>query len=303
MRFFGSTLLVLGVLTLRAVTGTPAVAQLQLHPAGAVAARPTVRAQIPGRLQAEGRPVPRRALSPAPKTPATKAYAPKSMAGLRSSPDLASLAGQDLMQNGHQGLMRISKQADGYVISALVLHGADMSDPDKSCMVKLHLIQPLPLQSLANQDGAARYTVGFPACPFSFDVLHRSVLVHKMPQACVFSQADCATRPQGLWGPDSATLGPKQAAANDRARGAAERRMRTLFVMLMRAIRGTVARDHLARDQARFTTHRVMVCRSYARDAVEDFCALRLTEARGMALDAALVQAHAAQERSKRTHR
>ncbi len=207
------------------------------------------------------------------------------------------------MQNGHQGLMRISRLADGFAISALALHGSAISDPDTSCVVKLDLSRPLPLESVANQEGAARYKVGFPACPFSFDVLHRSVLVHNMPKACVFKQADCATQPHGLWGPNAATLGPKQAEANDNARGAAERRMRTLFVMLMHRTRHVSERDQLASQQAHFTTRRVMVCRTYARDVVEDFCALRLTEARVMALDAELMRAQRAHGRAKMPQR
>ena len=297
MRFSWRILLVLSVLTLRAAPAMPAFAQLQLHPSGSIPVGPVVREQVPGSAQVQGRPTLRRPLSTAPKTAAQKPVAHLSM-----SLDLSSLAEQDLMQNGYQGLMHISKQGDGFVLAALSLPGADISNPDKSCTVKLHLAQSLPLQSMTNQDGVASYTVGFPACPFSFDVLHRSVLVHKMSKACVFSQVDCATHPEGLWGPNAATLGPIQAAANDRARGVAERRMRTLFVMLMHATRGQVARNQLASEQARFTTHRVMVCRTYAQDAVEDFCALRLTEARAMALDAALVRAHEPHERAKMKH-
>lgn len=220
---------------------------------------------------------------------------------------IASLIGQDMLLDGAEGMMRIAKasgaQADShFVVSALALPGTDLSDPDKVCVVKLHLVQPLALHAIVNEAGLTRYALDYKACPLQFDVLHRSVLVHPMAKACVFREVDCAAHPRGLWGPDVRTFGPVQAVANDRARGVIERRMRTLFVMLMHRTRGTTARNQLASDQAHFTTHRVMVCRNYARDAVEDFCALRLTEARVMALDAALVRAQAAHRRAKMPH-
>ncbi|MBV1705736.1 MAG: hypothetical protein KGQ37_00855 [Hyphomicrobiales bacterium] len=266
------------------MTGLAAHAQMQLHP-DTGPSHPAARARRPG-LGAH------RA-----QHAATSRFAGTSIAGL---------AGEELMRNGDEGMMRIirigkAKAAGNFAIAALSLPGIHISDPDKTCVVTLPLGQPLALHAIANDVGLERYGVDYPACPLQFDVLQRSVLVRGKPKACTFQKFDCVAHPRGLWGPDARSFGPAQAAADDSARGYAERRMRTLFVMLMHRTHGNRARDQLASDQAQFTTHRVMVCRNYARDAVEDFCALRLTEARIMALDAALVRAGAGHARAKMT--
>ena len=270
-------------------TSLAAHAQMQLHPAPGNPAPTPTQSQRPGR-----------------KSPAINAVA-RPVASRMPANDITNLVGQDMLRDGNLGMMRIVKVEDGetspsFAVSALALPGFDMTDPDKICVVKLHFPQPLALHSVANEAGMTRYALDFKDCPLQFDVLHRSVLVHRMPKACIFQQVNCAAHPHGLWGPDARTLGPAQAAANDRTRGVNERRMRTLFVMLMHLTHGTKARNQLASEQAHFTTHRVMVCRNYARDAVEDFCALRLTEARVMTLNAALVRAQAAHRRAKMPH-
>ncbi|MGH6868730.1 MAG: hypothetical protein ACREDA_07665, partial [Methylocella sp.] len=83
-------------------------------------------------------------------------------------------------------------------------------------------------------------------------------------------------------------FGPDQTKQLERERGRAESAMLARFhALLTSAGKDKEAIKQIAGEQAGFSSEREVICRKYVREDVHGFCALRITQARALALQAA----------------
>lgn len=245
------------------LTCRPAAAQLMLP--GAVEAQPPAREGIaPNAVQ---------------KTPKPLRVPP---------PSDAAIVGRELLRDGADGAMIFQAGPGGLEIAKLALPGEAVLHPGGKCQVDLAKDGPIQIKYAGRPKGVSRYEVTIEACPFSLEVLEGAVLVTRPAKACDVAASECRPDPAGLWGPRGDGIGPDQVKQLELDRGRAESAMRANFRALLAAAgKDKEAIKRIAGEQAGFSSEREMICRSYLREDVHGFCALRLTQARALGLQAA----------------
>ncbi|VTZ48451.1 conserved exported hypothetical protein [Methylocella tundrae] len=234
------------------------------------------------------------ALQAAPEGPATPN--PGGAGQARPKPVVAKPPGEetiidrDLLRDGSQGLIAFQRAAGkGLEIKALSMAGEQITHPGEACRIDVIAGDPIEARPLGKPKGLLRYGVDIEACPFSFDVYEGAVLIAHEGKACDFVAADCRVDPSGFWGPAGSSFDDKQVKQFESARGRAEASMRAQFHALVASLgKDKDAVKKIASEQAGFSSEREVACRNYAREDVHGFCALRLTQGRGFALQAAL---------------
>jgi hypothetical protein len=120
-------------------------------------------------------------------------------------------------------------------------------------------------------------------------VLDGAILATNEGKACEIKEADCRADPSGLWGMGETDFDPKKADEMLGARAKVEKTVRGNFRALYdRNKKDQALAEFIVREQAGFSSWREEVCRSYAKESEFGYCALRLTEARAIALSAQL---------------
>jgi hypothetical protein len=254
---------------------------------------------LPGALQAQPSPDGKTAPGAGPKTPRT--------AGLKAASE-ETVAGRELLQNGGSGSLVFDLlPGNGLEITKLSLSGESLSHRAEECRVDIIGTGPITAKFTGRPRGASHYDVEIEACPFSFDVLEGAVLVSSKNGRCDFAVADCKVDPAGLWGPSGNSFGPSQTKGLESERGRAEANMRANFrALLASAGKDKEAIKRFARDQAGFSSERETICRKYLREDEHGFCALRITQARALDLEAAageLAKKHAAAKQASQQAR
>jgi hypothetical protein len=204
-------------------------------------------------------------------------------------PSESTLLGRDLVRDGATGMMVFRTVAGkGLEISNLSLAGEEVGKPGAPCRVDVVANRAIEATFEGRSTaGLSRYAVQIEACPFAFEVLEGAVLVERDPKTCTFAAAGCLVDPTGLWGPRGDAIEARQIEQFERARAKAEANMRESFrALVARAGKDKDAVKDIAGEQAGFSAARSMACSTYAGEAVHGFCALRLTEARAVALQA-----------------
>jgi hypothetical protein len=244
-----------------------------------------VRAQLllPGALQAS----PSISGNPAPNPSGAVPGKPKP-AKLKP-PSAETVVGRELSRDGFAGTIAFqSASGNGIEITRLSLAGEEISHPGEPCRVDVVADAPIQTRIASRPNGVSHYEVEIEACPFSFDVLDGAVNVTRVPPACDFPAANCRATMAGLWGPPGNSFGPDQVKQLERDRGHAESLMRTEFrALLTNAGKDKDAIKKIASEQAGFSSERDVICRNYSGEEVHGFCALRITQARALALQAA----------------
>ena len=243
-----------------------------------------VRAQLmlPGALQASPSAADKAAPNPAGAAPRQ----PKP-AGLKP-PSEETIFGQELSRDGFAGIIAFQRGSNkGLEITRLSIAGEEISHPGEQCQVDV-AGTPIQTRFAGRPNGVSRYEVELETCPFSLDVLEGAVLVTRAPRTCDFRAADCRADPAGLWGPPGNTIGPDQTKQLERERGRLESAMLAKFhALLTSAGKDKEAIKQIASEQAGFSSEREVICRNYLREDIHGFCALRITQARALALEAA----------------
>ena len=205
-------------------------------------------------------------------------------------PPESTITGLELARDGVAGTIAFgSAPGKGIEITHLSLAGEAISHPGEQCRVDVVSDTPIQTTFAGRPNGVSRYEVNIEACPFSFDVLDGAVMVSRVPPACDFAAADCRAALAGFWGPPGNSFGPDQIKQLERERGLAESSMRAEFrALLANAGKDKAAIKKIAGEQAGFSSERDVTCRNYAGEDVHGFCALRVTQARALALQTAL---------------
>jgi hypothetical protein len=244
-----------------------------------------VRAQLmlPGALQASPSTADKAAPNPAGAAPGQ----PK-LAGLKP-PSEETIFGQELSRDGFAGIIAFQRgSGKGLEITRLSIVGEEISHPGKQCQVEVVAGAPIQTSFAGRPNGISRYEVEIETCPFSLNVLEGAVLVTRTPQTCDFRAADCRVDPAGLWGPPGNAIGPDQTKQLERERGRVVSAMLAKFrALLTSAAKDKEAIKQIASEQAGFSSEREVICRNYLREDIHGFCALRITQARALALQAA----------------
>lgn len=243
------------------------------------------RAQLllPGAIQASPSPAGNAAQNPAGAMPGK----PKP-AGLKP-PSEETIFGHELSRDGFAGAIAFQRgPGKGIEITRLSLAGEEISHPGRQCRVDIVADTPIQTRSAGRPNGVFHYEVDIAACPFAFDVLDGAVIVVRVPPSCDFPAADCRAVPAGFWGPSASSFGPDQVKQFERERGQAESLMRAAFrARLTNAGKDKDAIKKIASEQAGFSSERDVTCRNYPGEDVHGFCALRITQARALTLQAA----------------
>jgi hypothetical protein len=221
-----------------------------------------------------------------------------------SLPGVETVIGRDLLLSGANGLLRLSGQAGSLQIERFTMLGEVISDPKQLCLIDVRGETAILTEDLGRPEGLQRFAAEIPACPFEFDILNGAVLVSRQLQACVFKAADCQANPEGLWGPDGASL-TTDTKAKKEARARAEAKMSAIYQALTSRLNDQSKADTLTDDQSRFLSDRDETCRGYSHEDEHGFCALRLTEARATLLKARLddLPQDASLNRNSKRHR
>ena len=254
----------------------PVSASAQLALPGAVAApTPEGHATAPPKAAAPADRKPREFLPVKPKPPAEGA-----------------VLGQTFGLNGTRGALVLDKEAGELRVTRFVLSGAKVSHPNQSCEVSMGDDGPLKLKAMGAPEGANRYELQSTACPMVIDLLGGALRVTTPFGACVFFEADCRADVAGLWGPAGSSFGDSQAKTLDRERAGLEKSAQARFrALLARYKKQPEIASQLVKDQADFGAARAQTCRDYDREEAHGFCALRLTEARDLSLQARIAEA------------
>jgi hypothetical protein len=213
------------------------------------------------------------------------------LAGLKP-PSVETILGRDLARDGSAGVISFRvRPADGIEITKLSLAGERTSYPAEACAVNAVAEGPIQARFHGRPNGLSRYEIDLPDCPFLLELLEGAVLVTRSPRTCEFTEARCRVDPTGFWGPRGDSFGPDQARQFERERGRAESDMRANFrALLQSAGKDEDAIKKIAGEQAGFSSAREMTCRSYLKEDVHGYCALRLTQARALALQTAFFE-------------
>jgi len=237
---------------------------------------------LPGALQAS----PSTATKTAPNPTGVAPGQPKP-AG-HEPPSEETIFGQ-LSRDGFAGIIAFQRgSGNGHEITRLSIAGEEISRPGEQCQVEVVAGTPIQTRFAGRPNGLSRYEVEIETCPFSLDVLEGAVLVTRTPRTCDFRAADCRVGPAGLWGPPGNTIGPDQTKQLERERVRVEAAMLAKFhALLTSAGKDKEAIKQIASEQAGFSSEREVICRNYLREDIHGFCALRITQARALALQAA----------------
>ena len=238
---------------------------------------------LPGALQASPSAAKKISPNPAGATPGQ----PKPV-GLKP-PSEETIFGQELSRDGFAGIIAFRRGPDrGLEITRLLIVGEDISRPGAQCQIEV-AGTPIQTRFAGRPNGVSRYEVANETCPFSLDVLEGAVLVARTPQTCDFQAAHCRVDPAGLWGPPGNAIGPDEVKQLERERSRVESAMRANFrALLTSAGKDEKAIKQIAGRQAGFSSEREMNCRNYLREDIHGFCAMRITQARALALQAEL---------------
>jgi hypothetical protein len=250
---------------------------------GAIFSPALAQLQLPGAL---GQPAPAGTVVAPTEAPKEKPKPP-----ILRAPSEDAIVGRTLLRNGSTGILVIERAGKDLRVQKLALTGDQISKPNEHCRVEVSGT-PLALASEGKAGGLSRYKLALEICPFSFDVLDGAVLASNGGKTCEFKAADCQVDPAGLWGPRPSEFGVERTKEFERERAHAESTVRADF----RALLAAAGKDKqqtkaIAAEQAGFSSDREEKCRSYASEDVHGFCALRLTEARAIALGARLAGA------------
>jgi hypothetical protein len=237
---------------------------------------------LPGALQASPSPANKIAPNPTGATPGQ----PKPP-GLKP-PSEETIFGQELSRDGFAGIIAFQRGPNkGLEITRLSIAGEEISHPGEQCQVDV-AGTPIQTRFAGRPNGVSRYEVEIATCPFSLDVLEGAIFVTRAPQTCDFLAADCRVDPAGLWGPAGNAIGPDQTKQLERERGRLDSAMLAKFhALLTSAGKDKEVIKHIASEQAGFSSEREVICRKYLREDIHGFCALRMTQARALALQAA----------------
>ncbi|MCW2272537.1 hypothetical protein GJ654_00435 [Rhodoblastus acidophilus] len=207
-------------------------------------------------------------------------------------PAESAVLGQTFGLNGARGALTLDKVGDELRVTRLVLSGAKVSHPNQSCEVSMGDDGPIKLKALGAPEGANRFELQSSACPMLIDVLGGALRVTTPFGACVFFAADCRADVAGLWGPPGSAFSDSQNKTFDRERAGLEKSAQARFRALLARYKKQpdLAKD-LVKDQADFGAMRARTCRDYDREETHGFCALRLTEARDLALQTRIADA------------
>jgi hypothetical protein len=244
------------------------------------------------------------AVAPAPEGTVASPAAPRPRKKVSSSGEMGSargpivmpkapsedtILGKTLKLDGNGSAIEFSKSGDDLQVAKLTLSGDRRSRSGELCKVDVAGM-PLKLTASGSGSGLRRYQLAsFPACPFTLDVLDGAILVTNDDKACEIKEADCRADPSGLWGMPETDFDPKKAEEMLGARAKVEKTVRSDFRALYdRNKADKNVRNFVVKEQAGFSSWREEVCRSYAKESDFGYCALRLTEARVIALGAQL---------------
>ncbi len=239
---------------------------------------------LPGALQAQ------------PETPGkpgapAAAGAPRPKPAPAKPPQPEAAIGKTFLHDGEKGTISLGRgSGEGALeISALSIEGEEIAAPGDACRIDVVASgAPIAATPVGRPNGALRFSVALEACPFEFDLLDGAILVSHAGGACVFEAAGCKADPSGLWGPAPSSFDDKQIKQFESARGKAETAMRSDFRALVAAAgKDQAAVKGFAAEQAGFSSRRETTCRSYVGEETHGFCALKLTQARSLALRAA----------------
>lgn len=256
-----------------AALSAPAAAQLALP--GAVAPSPEGTTVSPGR--------------PKKKLSSGEMGSARGPVVMPKAPSEDTITGKTLKLDGNGSAIEFSRNGAELQVSRLTLSGDRLSRSGEECRVEIAGM-PLKLTQTNSGAGLRRYQVAsFPACPFTLDVLDGAILVTNDGKACEIREADCRADPSGLWGTPENEFDPKKAEEMLGARAKVETTVRSDFRALYeRNSKDKLVRGFVVKEQAGFSSWREEVCRSYAKESDFGYCALRLTEARVIALGAQL---------------
>lgn len=205
-------------------------------------------------------------------------------------PSEDTIVGRTLYLDGSRSSIELQRQGAELEVAKLSLTGDRLSRSGETCQVEV-VETPLKLRPLETTSGLRRYEVDFPACPFGFEALDGAILVANEGKACELKEADCRADPNGLWGMGAAEFDPKRADDMLTLRARVEQTVRNDFKALYDKIKADKpSRKELVREQAGFSSRREEICRSYLQEAEFGYCALRVTEARALALGAQLAK-------------
>lgn len=225
-----------------------------------------------------------------PRTPAPKAKAAVGAGQAHVAhgtvvavPTGAALVGRTMTMNGAGSQITFVTAEKTLAVARLSLMGEKTDTAHEACRVDLSS-NPLPVSPLGRPNGLERFRVGFPACPFVFDVLDGALLVDAEQEACVFTDAHCTVRTAGLWGAAPAEIGPDRVKSLERTRASAEAAVRSNYKALTASTKDRPTIMGIAHDQAQFSSSREEVCREYADEGRHGYCAAKLTEARAALL-------------------
>lgn len=194
-----------------------------------------------------------------------------------------TIVGKPLVLDGSRGSITFERSGADLLAAKLTMTGDRLSRSGESCEVNVSA--PMKLSPRESDAGLHRYQIDFPACPFAFDVLDGAILVTNEGKACELKEADCRTDPDGLWGMGQNEFDPKKSTEMLGARARVEKTVRADFRTLYDRNKGDKPlRKLLVREQAGFSSWREMICRNYAQESEYGYCALRVTEARALAL-------------------
>jgi hypothetical protein len=205
------------------------------------------------------------------------------------APSEDTLVGKTLKLDGNGSAIEFSKSGDNLQVAKLTLSGDRLSRSGELCKVDVAGM-PLKLTPGGSGSGLRRFQLAsFAACPFTLDVLDGAILVTNDGKACEIKEADCRADPSGLWGTPENDFDPAKAEEMLGARAKVEKTVRSDFRALYdRNKADKPVRNFVVAEQAGFSSWREEVCRSYAKESDFGYCALRLTEARVIALGAQL---------------
>ncbi|MCX7898655.1 MAG: hypothetical protein N2444_00945 [Methylocystis sp.] len=207
---------------------------------------------------------------------------------MAKAPSEDTIIGKSLKLDGGASAIEIGRSGADLQVTKLTLAGDRLTRSGEECRVDVAGM-PLKLSPLASDSGLRRYQVAFPACAFTFDVLDGAILVTNDGKACELKQVDCRADPEGLWGLGDSDFDPKKGSAMLGARARVEKNVRANFrALYQRHQKEADIRAFVIKEQAGFSSWREEVCRDYAHESDYGYCALRLTEARAIALSAQL---------------
>lgn len=205
-------------------------------------------------------------------------------------PSEDAIVGRPLYLDGSRSSIEFQRQGADMAVAKLTLAGDRLSRSGETCRLEVAEV-PLRLQARESRNGLRRFQLDFPACPFVFEVLDGAILAANEGKACELKEADCRTDPGGLWGMGTAEFDPKRASDMLVTRARVEQTVRNDFRALYeKSEKDKAARKLLVREQAGFSSWREEICRSYVEEAEFGYCALRVTEARALALGAQLAK-------------